>query len=81
MDLNHENITFVRHNLEYFKTDKVDFTKLGGSYIELTKFLIYNLYKFTGDFYNVPEIAKLYKEKQKFDIVMVDFFTNEVSSI
>ena len=78
MDIETKNIEFVRHNVSRFNPSEVDFVTIGRSYLRCFMYLTYHLYKFTEEFYTSEPIAKLYRERDKFDVVFVDYFTNEV---
>lgn len=78
MNIEMKNVQFVRHNISRFNMSETDFVTLGSSYLGTMKHMTYNLYKFAEEFYESKEIAQLYRERDKFDVIFVDYFTNEV---
>ena len=78
LEVTTENITFIRHDLKYSQNEGVDLVNIGKSATQCAMHLMNVNYKFTWDLYNAPAIAKLYKERDKFDVVLVHFFNNEV---
>lgn len=73
------NIITLTHGLSYAKTDQLDLFKVGRSPIELLKLFPVIFANMSRELYKTEVVADLYKRRDEFDVVLIDFFFNEIA--
>ena len=76
--LEEPNVHVILPNVSVLDLRKIPFTEINS--LRNGVFHIKKLYDFTTEFYRVPVIMDLYKRKDEFNVILVDFFFNEVSA-
>lgn len=74
----HENLTLLRHRLQGYNNEKVNFFDLGTSLSTAFGSSLKSLWDLSRDLYTDPLVQDLYKRKDEFDVVLLDAYMNEV---
>lgn len=74
-----KNIIALTHGLKYAHTEHINMFELGRNNFEFVKLFSRTLADMSRDLYQTPVVSELYRRKDEFDVVIIDFFWNEVS--